>query len=119
MLLDRDRRLSLILEGSLRDAIRADTTDLGIDCAIQLVWPGFRPGLRRWESLQPPNSRWLMCETPATRDRDSRLVHVNLLDGSLLVDGKPVSVGGKSLSVVAPDSTYFELFGGVCDHFSF
>ena len=119
MLLDRDRRLSLILEESLRDAIQADTTDLGVDRAIQLVWPGFRPGLRRWESLQPPNSRWLVCETAATRDRDSQLVHVNMLDGSLLVDGKPISVGSKLPSVVTRDSMYLDLFGDVCDHFSF
>ena len=119
MLLDRDRRLSLILERSLRDTIRADTTDLGVDHAIQLVWPGFRPGLRRWESLQPPNSRWLMCETTTARGRDSQLVHVNLLDGSLLVDGKPISIGSKLQSVVTWDSMYLELFGDVCDHFSF
>ena len=119
MLLDRDRRLSHILEGSLRDAIQADTTDLGVDRAIQLVWPGFRPGPRRWEPLQPPNSVWLMCETAATRDKDSQLVHVNFLDGSLLVGGKPVSLGSKLLSVVTRDSTYLELFGDVCDHFSF
>ena len=110
-LLNHSRRLSLVLESSLKDAIQADTTDLGVDRAVQVVWPGYRPSPRRWRSLQPPNSRWLLCETAPTSERCSQKVHVNLLDGSLLVDGKPIS--DKLPSDVTSDPIYRELFGEV------
>lgn len=118
MLLNRDRRLSLVLEASLRDAIQADDTDLGVDRAVQMVWPGYRPSPRRWESLPSPNSpsRWLVCETAPTREKRSQTVHINLLDGSFLVDGKPMS--NELPSVVTSDSTYRELFGNVRGQFS-
>lgn len=116
MLIDRDRRLSLILEGCLRDAIQADPSNLGVDCAVQLVWPGYRPSPSRWKPLPSPNSRWLVCETAPTRDRYSQTVHINLLDGSLLVNGKP---SNRLPSDITGDSAYHLLLGNVCGYFSF
>ena len=119
MLLDRNRRLSLILEGRLRDAIQADPTDLGVDRAVEMVWPGYRPSPSRWEPLQSPNSQWLVCETASTAEGCSQMVHINLLDGSLLVDGKPISMGNNLPSYVTSNSTYRELFGYVRGYHSF
>ena len=102
VLLNRDRCLSLILEGSLRDAIQASTSGLGVDHAVQMVWPQYRSSTRGW-SPQSPNSEWLVTE-----DRCLQTVHVNLLDGSVLVDGKPI--GNKLPKDVTQDSTYNKLF---------
>lgn len=90
LLIERDRRLSLALEGVLRDVILADASNRGIDLAVRNIWSGYRPGLQRWQPLPHPNSHWLTCQTAATDGRRSQTVHLNLLDGVLLVDGKPI-----------------------------
>ena len=89
LLLDRDRRLSLVLGGVTSDVIQADPSDQGINLAVGWVWPEYRPG-SKWTPIQNPNSRWLSCTTTATLDRSSQVVHYNLLDGSLLVSGRPL-----------------------------
>ena len=89
LLLDRDRRLSLTLESVVSDVIRADSRDEGIDLAVGWVWPEYRPG-SKWTPLQNPNSRWFRCKTSSTIDQTSQAVHFNLLDGLLLVNGKPL-----------------------------
>ncbi|KAG8217925.1 hypothetical protein J3R82DRAFT_6091 [Butyriboletus roseoflavus] len=87
MIFDRDRRLSLALESVVRDVILADSSNLGINLAVGRVWSHYRPG-SKWTQLQCPNSRWLSCTTAPTVDQCSQVVHFNILDGSLLVDGK-------------------------------
>lgn len=47
------------------------------------------------------------------------MVHINLLDGSLLVDGKPISMGNNLPGYVTSNSTYRELFGDVRGYLSF
>ncbi|KAF8122530.1 hypothetical protein EV363DRAFT_1554095 [Boletus edulis] len=109
VLLSRDRYLSFILERSLRDAIEADASDVGVDRAVQMVWPGYQPSPCRWKALESPNSQWLVCETAPTNDRRSQTVHINLFNGALLVDGRPI--GNKLPSAVTNDEVYRELFG--------
>ncbi|KAF8551326.1 hypothetical protein OG21DRAFT_1541446 [Imleria badia] len=89
LLLDRDRRLSLALESVISDDIQADSCNQGIDLAVRWVWPEYRPG-SKWTPLQNPNSRWFSCKTASTAEQSSQVVHFNLLDGSLLVGGKPL-----------------------------
>ncbi|KAF8555163.1 hypothetical protein OG21DRAFT_1507968 [Imleria badia] len=89
LLLDRDRRLSLALESIVSDVTQADSTNQGIDLAVRWVWPEYRTG-SKWAPLQNPNSRWFSCMTASTADQSSQVVHFNLLDGSLLVNGKPL-----------------------------
>ncbi|KAF8434572.1 hypothetical protein L210DRAFT_3649069 [Boletus edulis BED1] len=110
VLLNRDCRLSLVLEGSLRNAIEADASDIGVDRAVQMVWPGYRPSPCRWKALESPNSQWLVCETaPTNRDKHSQSVHINLLNGALLVDGRPIGI--ELPSAVTSDKGYQSLFG--------
>ncbi|KAF8127616.1 hypothetical protein EV363DRAFT_1452213 [Boletus edulis] len=89
LLLDRDRRLSLRLESVVSDVIQADPDDQGVDPAISCVWSDYRPG-STWTPLQSPNSRWFTCMTAPSAEQMSQVVHYNLLDGSLLVSGKPL-----------------------------
>ena len=88
-LLDRDRRLSLALENVASDIIHADYHDQGINFAVRRVWPDFQPG-SKWTSLLFPNSRWFSCTTETTAHLRSQVVHFNVLDGSLLINGKPI-----------------------------
>ena len=83
--LERDRRLSLALEQILRDVILADASDYGVDLAVGKTFASYQPGTQRWEQLQYPNTRWLTCRTEGTMNQPPRTVHINLLDGELLV----------------------------------
>ena len=90
LLLSRDCRLSLTLEEILRNTILADASDYGVDLAVARIFTNYRPGTRRWEELQCPNSRWLICETKAAMNQRFQMVHVNLLNGELRVAGQPL-----------------------------
>ena len=109
LLLDRDRRLSLALEDVLSDLLQADCSDEGIDLAIGMVWHNYRPG-SEWAQLQSPNSRWFSCTTTPTAKERSQVVHFNLLDGALLVDGKP---HGRFPSRILRHPLYKLIFGEV------
>jgi hypothetical protein len=111
LLLERDRRLSLALEGILRDVILADVSNRGIDLAVRNVWSGYRPCPQRWQPLPHPNSHWLTCETAATGKRHSQIVHLSLLDG--VVDGKPIDGFPHE---IRNQALYRRIFGNVCMH---
>ncbi|KAF8554287.1 hypothetical protein OG21DRAFT_1522569 [Imleria badia] len=107
MLLDRDRSLSLAIESNLIDVVLAESSGQGIDLAISRVWPDCRPG-SEWSSLPYPHSRWLSCTTASTTTQCSQVVHFNLLDGSLLVDGKPL---GRLPNPIVRHPLYCLVFG--------
>ena len=109
LLLDRDRRLSLVLESVLNDMIRTHAGCQGIDLAVRRVWPLYRPG-SKWTSSQGPDSRWFSCTTAPTADQSSQVVHFNLLDGSLLVNGKPL---GRLPNEILRHPLYNLVFGKV------
>ncbi|KIK90485.1 hypothetical protein PAXRUDRAFT_14327 [Paxillus rubicundulus Ve08.2h10] len=87
LLHERDRRLSMILEEILAE--RIEESSEGMDCAVKGVWNAYQPG-SQWRQLDHPNSRWFTCHTAGTEGRRSQEVHFNLLDGALLVEGKPL-----------------------------
>ncbi|KAF8439863.1 hypothetical protein L210DRAFT_3540646 [Boletus edulis BED1] len=108
LLLDRDRRLSLTLESALNDIIRTPVGDQGIDRAIRSVWPLYRPG-SKWKPPHTPNSSWFSCATASTTSQCSQVVSFHLLDGSLLVDGKPL---GRLPDAIVRHPLYNLIFGG-------
>ena len=63
-----------------------------------------------WIALEAPSERWLVTETSGDDGHSSALVHYNLLDGSLIVNG--------SLRTMLPHfyelhPTFHRLFGEV------
>jgi hypothetical protein len=109
LLLDRDRRLSLALSSIISDVVQVDSNDQGINLAIGWVWPEYRPG-SKWTPLQNPNSRWFSCNTRSTTGQSSQVVHYNLLDGSLLVNGKRL---GRLPNEILRHPLYNQIFGEV------
>ena len=109
LLLDRDRRLSLAIEDDLHDVILSESSGQGIDLAVGRVWPDYRPG-SEWSPLPDPNVRWFSCTTASTTSQCSQVVHYNLLDGSLLVDGKPL---GRLPNAIVQHPLYGLIFGKV------
>ena len=111
LLLDRDSRLSLSLENAVRDVILADSGDQGINLAVRRVWSDYYPG-SKWLPLQFPNSRWFSCTTAPPTDQRPQTVHYNILDGSLLINGKPLGIWLPHEYVRR--SIYKLIFGEVC-----
>ena len=109
LLLDRDRRLSLALESVISQVVQADSGDEGMDLAVGRVWPDYRPGTE-WSPLPHPHSNWFLCTTASTMSQCSQVVHCNLLDGSLLVDGKPL---GRLPKAIVQHPLYKLIFGEV------
>ena len=88
LLLERDSYLFLALEKILADIILADVSDYGVDLAVGRIFASYQAGTQRWVQLQCPNARWLTCKTKVIVDQPSQIVHINLLDGALRVNGQ-------------------------------
>ncbi|KAG2113634.1 hypothetical protein BD769DRAFT_1364038 [Suillus cothurnatus] len=87
LLLERDRRLSHFLEIPFRRHV--DNNSQGLDRAMIHIWPAYRRHTH-WIVLESPNSRWLRCETAPSSDVSRQIIHLNMLTGCILVDGKPL-----------------------------
>jgi len=87
-LLRRHWRLSCHLEPLLRKWILEVRG--GLDSTVVRLWAGYKPG-SSWTALETPSERWLVTETSNEGGLSSMLVHYNLLDGSLLVNGSPLT----------------------------
>lgn len=87
-LLDRDRRLSHILEVQLRRLISIRRE--GLNISILRVWQGYESEFP-WKCLSAPNERWMETRTTTKPGVISQLVRYNLLDGRLLINGLPLA----------------------------
>ena len=89
-LLRRSRRICHTVERSLRQYIlTTQHTQDSLSSAISRLWAAFRPN-GPWKALDEPCERWLKTETLG-QSGASMLVHYNVLDGSLLLNGCPLS----------------------------
>jgi hypothetical protein len=105
LLISRDERLAHKLEDHLRECASADPE--GLNDALLAVWSGYRPGS---DIHFLDNSSWVYTETAAHEHGTVQRVHYNLLDGTLLVDGKPL---GRLPAAVMHHPTYLRTFGQV------
>ncbi|KAF5344605.1 hypothetical protein D9758_013897 [Tetrapyrgos nigripes] len=101
----RDRRLSHFVEQLLLSRIKGDRQ--GVDCAIGAIWPAFRPGVP-WRALEYPNERWVDSSTKPEGQSSSQIVHLNILEGRMLIDGKPLS---RLPASITEHSTFTRIFG--------
>jgi hypothetical protein len=106
LLLRRDQRLAHKLEGHLRKSVVVDRA--GFDIAMHSVWHGYRKALSSMDAS--PTSRWIMTFTAGSSSQVSQKVQYNLIEGKLLVDGRPV---GRLPRELVTHPTYLRLFGQV------
>lgn len=106
-LLQRYWRLSCIIEPFLRKRILEVRN--GLDITIGRLWAGYVSG-SPWSALEVPSERWLVTETSSECGLSSMMVHYNLLDGCLLVNGSPLTRLPRSYE---SHSTFQRLFGEV------
>ena len=84
-----DKKTSLARETSLYTLI-SHGENTGLDQAIKQIWSEFRPSPTPWARLEAPNGRWLQKSTLPFDGQDAQMVSYNLLDGELLVGGRPL-----------------------------
>ncbi|KAI6151148.1 hypothetical protein BKA82DRAFT_4329062 [Pisolithus tinctorius] len=87
LLMERDCRLSWKLE-ELVGTMVLEGND-GIDLGIKHVWPGYRRGAQ-WRKADTDNFSWFTTNTASSATQCSQQVHLNLLNGTLLVDGRTI-----------------------------
>ena len=87
-LLERDNVLSVEVADMVRSAIHDDNESL--DKAIRRnAWQTFRRDSHvSWKAV---GHRWMTCRTSAEAGARVRHVYFNIVDGTFLVDGKPIS----------------------------
>jgi hypothetical protein len=107
LLLERDKRCCHALEAAVRQY--AEIHREGLDCAVAEIWDNYRQGTP-WKALPAPNSRWLVTQTAPSDSQSPQAVHYNLINGCLLVDGKPL---GRLPSIIVQHPTYQAIFGDV------
>ncbi|KAG8923469.1 hypothetical protein FRC02_011119 [Tulasnella sp. 418] len=101
----RDLRLAHLIEPLL--FLRISQQPQGLDESILRVWEFYRPS-GKWERLQAPNDRWMLTHTAPLQNQTSQCVHLDLLSGQLLVEGKPL---GRLPQNMASHRTYLRIFG--------
>lgn len=112
VILDRDRRLSHSLEPLLRQRIHEHPE--GLNSAVSAVWTAYRPGCP-WTHLESPNNRWITTRANGEAGQTSLDVHLNLLEGRLLVNGVPLDRLPDDYTM-DKDNIYFRIFGRVCQN---
>lgn len=105
--LRRSFRISHRVEAILRRVIILASD--GIDKTVAELWGGYKPETS-WAALVAPRDRWLTTKTFTDEGHLSKIVHFNLLDGSLLVDGLPLM---RLPEKYERHTTYRRLFGEV------
>ncbi|OAX31855.1 hypothetical protein K503DRAFT_809820, partial [Rhizopogon vinicolor AM-OR11-026] len=105
ILLERDRRLSHFLETHF--CYHVEDNQDGLDWALKRLWPAYQRHTP-WTVLELPNSRWIRCETTSSDDPSCQIIHLDMLTGRLLVDGKPLA---RLPDCFMRHSSYVMLFG--------
>ncbi|KIK65626.1 hypothetical protein GYMLUDRAFT_70721 [Collybiopsis luxurians FD-317 M1] len=87
-MLDRNERISINAYDRLSLLIRNDST--GVHQAVKLLWPAYRLG-GNWYQLRKPGEHWIQSRTaPSFSGGMQQQLHMDLINGQLLVEGKPV-----------------------------
>ena len=102
----QDLRLSILIISALQARIKQQPE--GLNIAIIKVWSDFKP-CSKWKQLACPNDRWLTISSQSTTCESA--LHLNLLDGTLLINGKPIK---RLPSSITTHSTYIRILGSVC-----
>jgi len=104
--LAHDWRLAHDMEFKLSHSIA--NSEMALVRAIKQNWPSsgnFGP----WTFLPTPNERWVTAKTESTMDSSGQKVQFNVLEGRLLVDGRPV---GRLPADMTKQTLYQRMFIG-------
>ena len=85
-----DRKLARRLMPLVLAQIGTPAGKLGLEDAIRIAWESFPGTLYSWSSYSEHNTRWIRNYTKIATGSTSQLIQCNVLDGQLLVDGRPI-----------------------------
>ena len=111
LLLPRWRRISYEAESILRNEIASSNlghTMTCIDLAILQIWNTYVPPTDSWVSVGGRHQHIMVARIQRSSNEQSRDLQYNLLTGSLLVDGTPLS---RLPDTFQSHATYQRLFG--------
>ncbi|KAL3263348.1 hypothetical protein ABHI18_001885 [Aspergillus niger] len=106
-MLVRDLKMAVRLRSSVQAAVKAHPESIA--SAIDNVWPiSVTGGHVSWQNLPKPYDLWVAAESGATEHTLPQTIHIHLLEGHFLVDGKPL---GKLPADIRDSEILKELFG--------
>ncbi|KAI5990021.1 hypothetical protein EDC04DRAFT_2989701 [Pisolithus marmoratus] len=105
LLIQRDCRLSWNLERLIGTMILKGND--GIDRGIARVWTGYRRGTT-WQRAGAGDCSWFTTNTLGSMTQRSQRVHFDVLNGTLLVDGRPM---GRLPNDIRTDPVFKSVFG--------
>ncbi|KAK0465634.1 hypothetical protein IW261DRAFT_1160647 [Armillaria novae-zelandiae] len=79
----------------------------GVNLAVTSIWPAYSC-YSLDTVVHSPNHRWINTLTAVDADQQSQPVHLNLLTGLLLINGKPL---GRLPKDITSHATYVRIFG--------
>jgi hypothetical protein len=109
LLLSHHWRLLHRLEVYLRQRIISDPA--GLDSVMQSLWSDYNQAGNSWQALSNPNERYLNRSFTSAGGQ-TMVVHINLLDGQLLVNGRLL---GRLPKTITEHKTFTRMFGRVSD----
>lgn len=103
----RDRKLSHSLHGRLKELLTS-SDNTGLDRSVLKAWSSFQSASNEWQCDGEAGGAWLCKRTLSGLHSGSQTVYYNLLDGQLLVDGRPL---GKLPKEYTSNSLFVRMFG--------
>ncbi len=107
-LLCQSERLLHFIEPYIQNMRWNKAFQQGINLAVTSIWPAYHA--THWMMLNSPNHRWINTLTAVAANQQSQPVHLNLLSGLLLINGKPL---GRLPQDITSHATYVRIFGTV------
>ncbi|KAL8995723.1 MAG: hypothetical protein Q9188_006743 [Gyalolechia gomerana] len=103
----RDRKLSHSLYGRLKDLL-TNSDNTGLDRSVLKAWSSFQSASNEWQCDRETGGAWLCKRTLSDLHSGSQTVYYNVLDGQLLVDGRPLGTLPKEYT---SNSLFVRIFG--------
>ncbi|KAL8934729.1 MAG: hypothetical protein Q9211_005078 [Gyalolechia sp. 1 TL-2023] len=107
LLLLRDRKLNHSLHGRLQDLL-TNSENTGLDRSVLNAWSSFQSSSKKWQYDGEAGDVWLCKRTLSGPCSGSQSVHYNVLNGQLLVDGRPLGTLPKEYT---SHSLFVRIFG--------
>ncbi|CUA77979.1 Protein Ycf2 (chloroplast) [Olimarabidopsis pumila] [Rhizoctonia solani] len=105
VVLSRDRRFARQIAQNVLESVKRSRDVLSNP--LRQIWPDYRRGSGGWRVLSAPNNRWITTTTAAYHGSRTQKVHLNIITGQLLIDGKPL---GRLPQEYVEHPTYIRLF---------
>ncbi|KAK6335028.1 hypothetical protein TWF718_010470 [Orbilia javanica] len=89
LLLERNRRFSVVVEPFIQKRLQNGDGKGVLTSTVERILPGKTSDRGTWKQLPSPADRWWVFRSVGSAERAVVVVHLNVLEGTLLVNGKP------------------------------